>query len=101
MDTKKGRQHSGFAALLLDSIYYLAVSYGLECFLLSWRTNPLFIVVFSCRIYLISMYWKTLKNKLPNWWACAAVFALITLLEGTIFWFWGYFPIPSIPRLLH
>ena len=36
MDTKKGRQHSGFAALLLDSIYYLVVSYGLECFLLSF-----------------------------------------------------------------
>ena len=50
MDTKKGRQHSGFAALLLDSIYYLVVSYGLECFLLSWRTNPLFIVVFASKI---------------------------------------------------
>jgi hypothetical protein len=86
--------------VLVESFNFIALQYLLLCFLFSFKTSIVYVLLFAVNVSVIGKYWSCLKAATTNKVLYIAAFCVSILLVSVIIYVWGYFPVVTVLKEL-
>lgn len=76
--------------VVIASLNFMTISYALSSIMISFKTSWIYILFFASNVWVISEYWKTLKQTTGNKIVASTVLVCSFLVICLVIYFVGY-----------